>query len=371
MEMQQKLPNQQKYTGAGVLGLVSAFSIWLFLASPLSFAASQAEASSSQEASTAQDAKLAEPKVKENSPKPNPDSKDKAASKGKHKKKKELANVLPCLSWIDPDIEPKSVILCVHGLGLHNDAYEDFGKQMSKRAYLVYAVDVPGFGSFKKAEGRNRVDFKSCLIGIADTLRFIRKVNPGLPVFILGESMGGAIALRVCAMHPELVDGLISSVPSGDRFKQNKETLKVGLKLLTSPNKEFDIGSSVIERATEDCNLRKSWAEDPLNRMNLTPKELVSFQDFMNENHESARKITKTPVLFVQGVKDKLVRPEGTEELYNKIASPDRDLKLIRDGEHLIFEVGQFNDEVIQMVDDWLIAHQNKPIQSGNKGAPK
>lgn len=311
------------------------------------------------------------PEQKPPTPASKPDSsadvKDESASKPKKKRKNEFPDVLPCLTWLDPDTEPKAALLCVHGLGLHNDSYEAFGKRMAKLGYLVYAVDVPGFGSFKQAEGRERVDFDSCLRGLRDTLRLIHKVNPKLPVFILGESMGGAIALRVTSENPELVDGLISCVPSGDRFNQGKETLRVGLKLITAPNKEFDIGSSVIERATQNDEVRKSWSEDLLNRMNLTPKELVRFQDFMSENHDNAAKITKTPVLFVQGCKDKLVRPEGTMELYNAISSPDRDLKLIHDGEHLIFELGQFDDQVITMVDEWLLNHIDKRKQLGSK----
>ncbi len=283
-----------------------------------------------------------------------PDEKTRKTSK----KKREFADVLPCITW-QPETEPRAVILCVHGLGLHNDSYEEFGKRMSARGYTVFAVDMPGFGSFKEAgEGRNRVDFDKCLTGLRDTLRFIHKVNPKIPVFVLGESMGGAIALRITSEYPELIDGLISSVPSGDRFNQGKETLKVGIKLLTAPNKPFDIGSSVIDRATNVDEMKKHWADDPLNRMNLTPKELVRFQGFMNDNHESAKKIDKTPVLVVQGCKDELVRPEGTIELFNALSTEDRKLELIHDGEHLIFEEGQFHiqilDEVIVVLDKWL-----------------
>jgi len=281
--------------------------------------------------------------------------------------KKRFLDVLPCLTWVDPDVEPKAVLVCVHGLGLNNSSYEDFGKRMAKLGYTVYAVDVPGFGSFKKAEGRDRVDFDYCLDGLASTLNLLHKVNRKLPIFVLGESMGGAIALRVTSDHPALVDGLISSVPSGDRFNQGKETLRVGLKLLTAPNKPFNIGSDVIKRATEDKDhnlindkLRTAWTNDPLNRMDLTPKELLRFQSFMNDNHDNARKITNTPVLFVQGCEDRLVRPKGTQELFNDIGSQDRQIELIQDKGHLIFEEGQFDDQVIGIVDKWLASHIEK-----------
>jgi alpha-beta hydrolase superfamily lysophospholipase len=112
--------------------------------------------------------------------------------------------------------------------------------------------------------------------------------------------------------------------------------------------------------------VREHWEKNPLNRMNLTPKELVRFQDFMNDNHESAKSITHTPVLFVQGCKDTLVRPKGTMQLYNSIASTDRALELIHDGEHLIFEENQFNDQVISMLDKWLVAHITKNKELGS-----
>jgi alpha-beta hydrolase superfamily lysophospholipase len=283
------------------------------------------------------------------------------------KKKLAKPRVLPMISWYPDNGEVKAVILCVHGLGLNSDSYEEFGQKFRNRGYLIYSMDVPGFGSFKQAdEGRDRVDFPYCLNAIQKSLELIHRANPDKPVFVLGESMGGAIALRATSMNPQLVDGLISSVPSGDRFKQSKETLRIGLKLLTAPNKEFDIGTSVIERATTSEALKEKWAGDPLNRMNLTPKELLTFQSFMNANYDSAKQITKTPVLFVQGCKDQLVRPEGTVQLFNSLQTKDREIELIHDKEHLIFEEGQFDDHVLDIVDKWLVAHisNNKQLTS-------
>jgi alpha-beta hydrolase superfamily lysophospholipase len=54
------------------------------------------------------------------------------------------------------------------------------------------------------------------------------------------------------------------------------------------------------------------------------------------------------------------VRPEGTQELFNDIGSPDRQIELIQDKGHLIFEEGQFDDQVIGIVDKWLASHIEK-----------
>lgn len=268
----------------------------------------------------------------------------------------------PCLTWIDSNTEPKAAILCVHGLGLHNGTYKDFAERMSKLGYAIYAVDVRGFGSFKEAQGRKKIDFGGCLEDVHKTLKVIHRVHPDLPVYLLGESMGGAIALRETALYPDLVDGLISSVPAGDRFKQHKTALKVGLKLITAPNKDFDIGTSVVDQATQKPELREMWSKDPLARMQLSPKELLEFQAFMNENHEAAKQIKSTPVLMVQGCEDKLVKPQGTITLYNQVSCPDKKILLIHNAEHLIFEEGQFDDHVINSVNEWLVSHSKKKV---------
>ncbi len=263
----------------------------------------------------------------------------------------------PCLSWVDSEEPIKAVLLCVHGLGLHNGTYDAFGKRMSKLGYAVYAIDVRGFGSWMAAQGRERVDFDGCMEDVRSTLKVVHRAHPGLPVFILGESMGGAIALRACAQFPELVDGLVSSVPAGDRFKQGQTKLNVAFHLITDPNQPFDIGTSVIKQATVKPELRDSWGNNPLSRLKVSANELIQFQNFMNQNHKFAVLIKDRPVLFVQGCDDKLVRPEGTVELFNRLATKDRQIELIPKAEHLIFEEAQFTDQDVEIVNKWLTAH--------------
>ncbi len=263
----------------------------------------------------------------------------------------------PCIAWSDPDVPTRAVLLCIHGLGLHKDTYEAFGKRMQALGIATYAIDMRGFGDFMSSTGQKTCDFDGCLSDVRRSLIAIRRANPDKPIFLLGESMGGAIALRVTAMYPELIDGLISSVPAGDRFKQGRSSWKVAIKYLKNKDKPFNVGESVIEQATQKPELREAWSKDPVARMNISPKELMQFQTFMNQNHKSAKLITAKPVLIVQGCEDKLVRPEGTVELYNKLSTPDREIVLIPHGEHLIFEENQFNDEVILKVASWIDKH--------------
>ncbi len=285
--------------------------------------------------------------------------------------KRKYRGTPPCLAWIDQEREPRAVLLCVHGCGLHNGTFEAFGKAMSARGIATYAVDVRGFGSWQESRGHEKVDFDGCLSDVVETLKVLHRAHPRLPVYLLGESMGGAIALRVSSEHPDLVSGLISAVPAGDRFKQTSTDLKVAVRYLLGPNRRFDIGTAIINQATEKPELRKSWAEDPLARMNLSPNELLQFHLFEDGNKKAASGITDMPVLMVQGTGDKLIKPEGTFEIFDQLATKDKQLIAVQGAEHLIFEENQFSDPVIDILVGWIDRVPPKHLIEGGESAVK
>ena len=277
----------------------------------------------------------------------------------------------PCRSWVNLQERPVAALLCIHGLGLQSGSYDFFAKSAQNRGLAVYAIDVRGFGTWMNSGGRVKVNFDECLSDIKLSLEAIRAAHPGMPVYMLGESMGGAIALRAASMYPDLVDGLISAVPAGERFNQGKTSAKVFLNLLAGTN-IVDVGSDVLNQATKNSKLKAQWSGDPLARLNLTPQELIQFQDFMNKNHEAAKNLRDMPVLFVQGNGDQLVKPEGTWELFNSVAAKDKSFFAVP-GEHLIFEEAQTQDagprdQNFQVIASWLATKVGRRHRSGGSG---
>jgi len=291
----------------------------------------------------------------------------KTVGKQANKKTKKVTVVLPpeipSRNWLPTKVPTAMVLLCIHGLGLNSKSYEGFGQRMAQLGVATYAIDVRGFGRWMQREGKEQVDFEACLSDIEKVLKALRASYPKLPVYILGESMGGAIALRVAAVQPDLVDGLISAVPSGDRFHKTRNQLRVALRLITGrKNKPMDVGDKLVQEATDDPALQERWKDDPLNRMKLTPKELMQFQGFMNENHDAAPKIDHKPVLVICGFKDRLVKPQGTVELFNELTTPDKMLVILGNGEHLIFEEGQLSEQACWVLMGWLKSHNSHKV---------
>ena len=117
--------------------------------------------------------------------------------------------------------------------------------------------------------------------------------------------------------------------------------------------KPMEVGSRMINDATDPA-VRERWKDDPLNRMELTPTEVMQFQRFMNDNHDVAKQIDQKPVLILAGFKDKLVKPQGTIDLFNELTTPDKMLMIVGNGEHLIFEENQMTDQVSAVLLGWL-----------------
>ena len=290
-----------------------------------------------------------------------------ATESGAKSGKADKLDKIPCIRWIDEAAEPRAVLLCIHGLGLHKGTYEDFGREMAKKGLITYAIDMRGFGSWIPKQKNALIDFDGSLVDIKRALTEIRKAHPGLPLIMLGESMGGGIGIHATALYPDLVDGLISSVPSGDRFNSVDNSLKVGVHAVFGGfNKPIDIGPMVVGAATKKSDLRERWLNDPLCRTKISPNELIAFQKFMNGNFDSAGLIKKTPVLFIMGSNDKLVRPVATFKLFDSLTTPHKDKVMSNSAEHLIFEEGQFNKDDLSYISKWI---DSKVLAKGQESA--
>jgi alpha-beta hydrolase superfamily lysophospholipase len=262
----------------------------------------------------------------------------------------------PGIVWLDPSVETKAILICVHGLGLHHHSFDSFCRRVAPDGIMSIAFDVRGFGTYVEANGFEKLSMDECVEDLRSLTKTLRRDYPNFPIFLMGESMGGALALRVVAKSPENIDGLICSVPAGTRYKSLTQAIHVGAEFLKNKNKPIAV-ETVVNQATSSEELRKAWLNDPYSRLQITPEELLNFQAFMDQNPEYAKQIVEKPVILFQGHDDKLVKESGTLDLFNALGTPKKSLVLIGNTEHLIFEAGQFKDEITLGVIGWMIAN--------------
>jgi acylglycerol lipase len=268
----------------------------------------------------------------------------------------------PCMIWMEEGGPKKGVLVAVHGLGLHKGCYSDFAARMVKLGWAVYAPDVRGFGEFQKMEkGARRVDFKGCLNDVQDALKFVHKEHPGMPVFLVGESMGGGIALQSASHFSDLINGVITACPASKRHHSLASATRVAGNLFTG-KKSMNIRPILVDHSTKKQDLRDEWLKDADARFDLAPVELIQFQLFMDHNVAAAKKLSK-PILILQGTADDLVRADAQEELVNaaekSVPNGDAHLVYVDQAEHLLLEENQFNDGIINTVSEWLDNHRS------------
>lgn len=261
---------------------------------------------------------------------------------------------VPGRGWLDPSVKTRGVILAIHGLSLNSGSYESFGNEMARRGLPTFAIDVRGFGQWNQNGKHTNLDLTNTVLDVHKAIFSIRQHFAGVPIFLVGESMGGAVAITAAAQRPDFISGVIASVPSGERFEEKKVKLKVGAKYLLNPKQQFDVTGKVVNKAVSNEEIRQLWLDDPLNRLHLSARELLHFQKFMDRCIDHARRLNKVPILIVQGCRDNLVKPQGTIALYNQVASQDKHLILIGHAEHLVFQKGQFAKQSIDMVVGWM-----------------
>ncbi len=260
--------------------------------------------------------------------------------------------------WV-PDAQQKlkGIIVCTHGFALNANSYANYAERVSKEGFAVFALDARGFGKWRVKNKDAKLDLNLTVSDTMKLLEYLKKEFPRVPIFLLGESMGGAVALTTAAKYEGRLDGVIASVPAARRFDQKKSIFTVGARLLFAPDKEFDVSRNLVSKALSCEQLQEKWISDPQNRLHLSAKELLQFQTFMNNATKLSANITRAPVLIIQGCGDTLVRPDATIKLYNSIADKDKQLLLVGEAEHLIFQKGLMSRLTFDMVLAWLRNH--------------
>jgi acylglycerol lipase len=117
-------------------------------------------------------------------------------------------------SWM-PKGPPRAVIVALHGFNDYSNFFAAPGAWLAERGIASYAYDQRGFGDGVGIGLWAGTD--AYVRDLADFTALVRRTHPGVPVYVLGESMGGAVALVAGAGAAETrpdADGMILAAPA-------------------------------------------------------------------------------------------------------------------------------------------------------------
>ncbi|RIY03354.1 alpha/beta hydrolase [Aureimonas flava] len=164
----------------------------------------------------------------------------------------------------NPDTAPEAVVLVFHGLAEHSARYDRLMGELGTLGFATYAHDHRGHGSTTAQDAPlRRFGSRNGLRKVVRDCQAVRELaqreHPGLPLFVLGHSMGGAIALHYARRFAGGLSGCLVW-NAGLRFGW-QERLGVASLRVEKMLKGSDVASQAFARATTDA-----WAKRIANR---------------------------------------------------------------------------------------------------------
>ncbi len=251
-----------------------------------------------------------------------------------------------------PDGEPTALLVLAHGLGEHARRYDHVAERLTELGIVVYAPDHRGHGRSggKRLHARSMNDFTDDLDALFD---IATAAHPGLPTFLLGHSMGGAIALAYALDHQDRLTALVLSGPalvvtSGTPKLVVELGKLIGRILPDVPVQKLD--SAAVSR---DPAVVAAYDADPLVHHGLVPAGLARVL-VLNEESVAKRLPGLTlPLLVLHGSADTLADPAGARVVTDHAGSEDLTSKLYDGLFHEVFNEPE-NDRVLTDLVEWL-----------------
>jgi alpha-beta hydrolase superfamily lysophospholipase len=237
--------------------------------------------------------------------------------------------------WL-PETAPRAVIVVSHGLAEHGGRYEALAAELVQRDYAVYAVDHRGHG--RSSGPRANIDRFSHLVSdfCAFTGRCARQ-HLDTPVFMLGHSMGGAVAFASALRLQDTLRGLVLSAPALATDQKVSPLQEMFLRLLSvvAPNTgALALPANAVSR---DPSVVARYEGDPLVHHKAIPaRTLVELLGAMRDFPAKAPQL-RLHTLVLHGTADKLVPLAATRPVYQAFGTRDRIVKLYDGLYHEVF----------------------------------
>jgi acylglycerol lipase len=200
----------------------------------------------------------------------------------------------------EPANHARAEVVLVHGLGEHSGRYERAGRLLADAGLRITSFDLVGFG----ASGGARGDIDSWTIYLDQVETHVRQCSSGLPVILMGHSMGGLIALEYALSARPSPDLLILSSPGLSGGKAWQRSI-AGLAASLTPRVSVPNGLSG-DQLSRDPAVGEAYFADPLVFTKSTTRlgaELFSAMDRVNANLGGL----SVPTLVIHGGADTIV----------------------------------------------------------------
>ncbi|MDQ3761096.1 MAG: lysophospholipase [Actinomycetota bacterium] len=262
-------------------------------------------------------------------------------------------------AWLPRD-RTRAVVIIVHGIHEHSARYAHVGIRLAAAGFGVYAADYRGHG---RSDGRraNIERMAQVVDDLGSFVRFASERHPDLPVFMVGHSVGGLIALHY-ATEPRGTEpgtslaGLVVSGPAVEVMVGSALQRRLARVLSALvPN----LGVATVdadEKISRDPEVVRAYREDPLvyhgKLKARTGAEILGTM----EGLPARLPRLSVPLLLLHGTHDQICALTGSAMVHDRASSPDKTLRRYQGLYHEVFNEPE-REQILTDLLSWLEQH--------------
>lgn len=268
---------------------------------------------------------------------------------------------LPVRAW-PAEGALRAVLIAVHGFNDYSYSYNLPAEWWQGQGITTIAYDQRGFG---EAPNVGIWPGEELLIrDLAEMVGAVRNEYPGAPLYLIGESMGGAVVINALSHDgfPE-VDGVILSAPAVWGWQAMNPFYQLILWTAAHSIPAVTLtGEGTGIQASDNIEILRALSADPLFIKETRIDAIYGLVNLMDDAYDRARDLTDVPLLLLYGAHDQLVPKEPVAKIAAELP-PRADIVYYENGWHMLMRDLQ-GPMVWRDISDWILA---RDIPSGKR----
>jgi alpha-beta hydrolase superfamily lysophospholipase len=223
------------------------------------------------------------------------------------------------------------IVLVLHGIGYHSGPYKVIANALSPHGIDVYGLDARGHGLSCGRRGYLGTPVQTSE-DVSAMIRFLQQQHPSARLYLLGESMGGALALDYIKDSDSTdIGGLIVLAPALN--VNSAQVFRLGnLQLLpyflfARRHPAISLVGKRLEESSSDAKWKAERRTDPLAYKRVSFGYLGDIKALVKNWRTQIAPRIRIPTLIIQGERDRIVSQKDCREFSEGLATRDKTFK--------------------------------------------
>ena len=275
---------------------------------------------------------------------------------------------LPMRSWLPAD-KPKALLVALHGFADYSASYAKPAELWARAGVATFAYDQRGFGAAPHVQHWSGAD--TMIADAAQAVAALRARYPGVPVYLIGESMGGAVAIAASTgPRPANVDGVILVSPAvwEHSLLGSLERSLLWVTQKTVPGLWLTAPPGLHFRPSDNIEMLRAMNRDSLVQLGARADTTAGLMDLMDKAGADIPGM-RLPTLVLFGAHEEILPEKAVESFMAHLPDGPIRVAVYPDGFHMLLR--DLNGDIVAKDVLAWIADRSAPLPSGDECASR